>query len=105
MIVTQVEVRTRVGLNLGHRLPDREGSRGRFIGIEEADLIVFGDAGKAWLAGSGPGQVPVNSLPVLTEWAFDAGVGLDAGGIGAYLAKSLSEEEPVKFVVRLQRRF
>ena len=105
LIVTQVEVRTRVGLNLGHRLPDREGSRGRFIGIEEADLIVFGDAGKAWLAGSGPGQVPVNSLPVLTEWAFDAGVGLDAGGIGAYLAKSLSEEEPVKFVVRLQRRF
>ena len=49
--------------------------------------------------------MPVNRLPVLKEWAFDAGVGLDAGGIGAYLAKSLSEEEPVKFVVRLQRRF
>jgi hypothetical protein len=105
MIVTQLEVRTRVGLNLGYRLPDREGGRGRLIGIEEADLVVFGDAGKAWLAGSGPGQVPVNRLPVLDEWAFDAGVGLDAGGIGAYLAKSLSEQEPVKFVVRLQRRF
>jgi len=105
MIATQVEVRTRVGLNLGYRMPDREGSRGRLIGIEEADLVVFGDAGKAWLAGSGPGQVPVNRLPVLKEWAFDAGVGLDAGGIGAYLAKSLSEDEPVKFVIRLQRRF
>jgi hypothetical protein len=104
-ISTQVEVRTRLGLNLGYRLPDREGSRGRLIGIEEADLVIFGDAGKAWLAGGGPGQVPVNSLPVLREWAFDAGVGLDAGGIGAYLAKSLSEGEPVKFVVRLQRRF
>ena len=105
MIVTQVELRTRVGLNLGYRMPGREGSRGRFIGIEEADLVVFGDAGKAWLAGSGPGQVPVNRFPLVKEWAFDAGVGLDAGGIGAYLAKSLSEEEPVKFVVRLQRRF
>jgi hypothetical protein len=41
----------------------------------------------------------------LKEWEFDTGVGLDAGGIGAYLAKSLSESEPVKFVVRLQRRF
>ena len=30
---------------------------------------------------------------------------LDAGAIGAFLAKGLSEGEPVKFVVRLQRRF
>lgn len=106
MIATQLEVRTRLGLNLGYRMPDREGSRrGRLIGIEEADLVIFGDAGKAWLAGRGPGQVPVNRLPVLKEWAFDAGAGLDAGGIAAYLAKSLSEGEPVKFVVRLQRRF
>jgi hypothetical protein len=106
MIVTQVEVRTRLGLNLGYRLPDREGSRpGRFIGIEEADLVLFSDAGKGWLAGGGPGQVPVNRLPVLREWALDIGVGLDAGEIGAYLAKSVSEGEPVKFVVRLQRRF
>jgi hypothetical protein len=106
MIATQLEVRTRLGVNLGYRMPDRDGSRrGRFIGIEEADLVFFGDAGKAWLAGSGPGQVPVNRLPVLREWAFDAGIGLDAGGLGAYLAKSLSEGEPIKFVVRLQRRF
>jgi hypothetical protein len=106
MIATQLEVRTRLGLNLGYRMPEREGSRGgRFLGIEEADLVIFGDAGKAWLAGSGPGQVPANRLPALKEWALDAGVGLDAGGIGAYLAKSLSEGEPVKFVVRLQRRF
>ncbi len=104
-LATQVEFRTRLGLNLGYRLPDREGSRGRLIGIEEADLVIFGDAGKAWLAGSGPGQVPVDRLPVLKEWEFDVGVGIDADGIGAYLAKSLSEEEPVKFVVRLQRRF
>jgi hypothetical protein len=106
MIATQVEVRTRLGLNLGYRMPDREGSRrARFIGIEEADLVFFTDAGKAWLAGGGPGQVPVNRLPVLREWALDIGVGLDAGELGAYLAKSISEGEPIRFVVRLQRRF
>jgi hypothetical protein len=105
MVAVQLEVRTRLSLNLGYRTAGRDGSSGRFIGIEEADLVVFGDGGKAWLAGSGPGQVPVNRLPVLKEWEFDTGVGLDAGGIGAYLAKSLSESEPVKFVVRLQRRF
>jgi hypothetical protein len=105
LIATQVEVRTRLGLNLGYRLPDRESRRGRFIGIEEADLVIFSDAGKAWLAGSGPGQVPVNRIPALKEWAVDIGVGLDAGEIGAYVAKSVSDEEPVKFIVRLQRRF
>jgi Omp85 superfamily domain len=106
MIAAQVEVRTRLGLNLGYRMPEREGNRpGRFIGIEEADLVFLSDAGKAWLAGGGPGQVPVNRIPVLGEWALDVGVGLDAGEIAAYLAKSVSSGEPVKFVVRLQRRF
>ena len=80
-------------------------SAGRFIGIEEADLVLLGDAGKAWLAGDGPGQVPVNRIPSFHEWKTDVGVGLDAGQIGAYLAKSLSEGEPVRFIVRLQRRF
>jgi hypothetical protein len=32
-------------------------------------------------------------------------VGLDAGAIGAYLAKSVTGGEPVRFLVRLQRRF
>jgi hypothetical protein len=106
MIATQLEVRTRLGLNLGYQMQDREGNRrGRFIGIEEADLVFFSDAGKAWLAGRGPGQVPPDRLPVLREWALDLGFGLDAGGIGAYLAKSISTGESVKFLVRLQRRF
>jgi hypothetical protein len=105
-ILAQVEVRTRLGLNLGYRLPDRDGhGSGRFLGIEEADLVLFTDAGKAWLAGSGPGQVPVARIPALKEWAADLGVGIDAGEIGAYLAKSISTGESVKFVVRLQRRF
>jgi hypothetical protein len=104
-ITAQVEVRTRVALNLGHRLRDRDGAPGRFIGLEEADLVFFTDAGKAWLAGEGPEQVPVNRIPSFREWKADFGVGLDAGQIGAYLAKGVSGDEPVRFLVRLQRRF
>jgi hypothetical protein len=105
-ITAQVEVRTRLGLNLGYRLRDREsGAPGRFIGLEEADLVFLSDAGKAWLAGDGPGRVPVNRIPSLHEWKVDVGIGLDAGTFGAYLAKSLSEGESVRFLVRLQRRF
>lgn len=106
VLTAQVEVRTRLGLNLGYRMRDREGdSGGRFIGIEEADLVFLADAGKAWLAGSGPGQVAVDRIPSLGEWDVDLGIGLDTGEIGAYLAKGISEGGPVKFVVRLQRRF
>jgi hypothetical protein len=105
-IVAQVEVRTRLSLNLGYRMRDREvAGVGRFIGIEEADLVILGDAGKAWIAGDGPGQVPIDRIPSLHEWKTDVGVGLDAGGIGAYLVKGLSEGQPVRFIVRLQRRF
>jgi outer membrane protein assembly factor BamA len=104
VVSAQVEVRSRLGLNLGFRTRSANGSR-RFIGIEEADLVLFSDVGKGWLAGSGPGQVPVNRIPSFEEWKVDLGIGLDAGEIGAYLAKGVSEGEPVKFLVRLQRRF
>ena len=106
IVTAQVEVRTRLALNLGYRLRDREGSpTGRFIGIEEADLVLLADAGKGWLAGDGPEQVPADRIPSLGEWRVDFGLGIDAGGIGAYLAKGISEGGPVKFLVRLQRRF
>ncbi|HEU5040061.1 MAG TPA: hypothetical protein VFT84_04520 [Gemmatimonadales bacterium] len=104
-VSAQIEVRTRLGLNLGHRLRDRDGQPGRFIGIEEADLVFLTDAGKAWLAGDGPGQVRSNRIPSFDEWKLDVGVGVDAGAVAAYLAKGVSEGESVKFVVRLQRRF
>jgi len=105
VVSAQVEVRSRVGLNLGYRTRGRENQSRRFIGIEEADLVFFADAGKGWLAGDGPGQVPVNRIPSFSEWKVDVGIGLDAGEIGAYIAKGVSEDESVKFLVRLQRRF
>jgi hypothetical protein len=105
VVTAQVEVRTRLGLNLGFRTQDRENAARRFIGIDEADLVFLADAGKGWLAGSGPGQVPVNRIPSFDEWKVDVGIGLDAGEIGAYIVKGVSEDESVKFLVRLQRRF
>ena len=106
VVNAQVEVRTRLGLNLGYRMRDREGSpSGRFIGVEEADLVFLADAGKAWLAGDGPGQVPANRIPSFDEWKLDVGLGLDAGAIGAYLAKSVTDGEPVRLLLRFQRRF
>ncbi len=105
VLTAQVEVRTRLGLNLGFRMSDAQNRSHRFIGIEEADLVILADAGKGWLAGGGPGQVPVNRIPSFDEWKVDVGVGLDAGEIGAYIVKGVSEDESVKFLVRLQRRF
>jgi hypothetical protein len=105
-IAVQVEVRTRLSLNLGYRMRGGDsGVPGRFVGLEEADLVFLTDAGNAWLAGDGPGQVTPNRIPSFSEWKADVGVGLDAGEIGAYLAKSLTQGEPVRFLVRLQRRF
>ncbi len=105
VLTAQVEVRTRLNLNVGFRTRGRENGSSRFIGIEEADLVLLADAGKGWLAGSGPGQVPVNRIPSFDEWKLDVGIGLDAGEVGAYIAKGISEGESVKFLVRLQRRF
>jgi hypothetical protein len=103
-ITAQVEARTRLGLNLGYRVHGGD-APGRFIGIEEADLVFVADAGDAWLAGDGPGQVRTDRIPSFDEWKADVGVGLDAGEIAAYLAKGLTGGEPVRFLVRLQRRF
>lgn len=105
VVTAQVEIRTRLGLNLGFRTRAGDNRSGRFIGIEEADLVFLADAGKGWLAGDGPGQVPVNRIPSFDEWKVDVGIGLDAGEIGAYIAKGVSDDESVKFLVRLQRRF
>ena len=98
-------MRTRLGLNLGYRVRDREGSpAGRFIGIEEADLVLLADAGTAWLAGDGPGQVPVNRIPKFGEWEWISGWGSTRGD-RSVPRQRLSAGGAVKFIVRLQRRF
>lgn len=106
MLVAQVDFRTRLDLGLGYRYRDEARRQvDRFIGIDQADLVVFLDAGKGWLSGDGPGRVPDDRIPSLNEWKADIGVGLDAGGVGVYLARALTDGQPVRVSLRLKRRF
>lgn len=106
MLAAQVELRSRINLGLLWHYRDRENSDlDRAFGLSQADLVIFSDAGKAWLTGNGPGRVPNDRIPAFREWKADLGVGLDAGGIGVYLAKSLTSGPSVQFIVRLQQRF
>ena len=106
LIAAQVEVRTRVRLGLPIPSPDPylTGLQ-RLFAIREPDIVIFGDAGKGWIAGEGPGRIPNNKLPVLREWKYDIGVGVDAGGLGFYVAQPLHHGLPLTFTMRLQRRF
>ena len=106
MLAAQMELRSRVKLGLLWHYRDKEHpDLDRAFGLDEADLVVFTDAGKAWLTGNGPGRVPNDRIPAFREWRADVGVGIDAGGIGAYLAKGFSNGEPVQFTIRLEQRF
>jgi hypothetical protein len=102
----EAEFRTRLSLGWAFRLHDRERRElDRILAIDQADLVFFGGTGTAWIAGDGPGQVDAGSLPAPSQWKADVGIGADLGGLGLYLAKALTDDEPVRFSVRLQRRF
>jgi hypothetical protein len=106
MMVAQVDLRTRLNLGLGYRYQDESRREiDRFIGIDQTDLVVYVDAGKGWLSGDGPGRVPDDRIPSLNEWKADIGVGLDTGGFGIYLSRALTDGQPVRLGLRLQRRF
>ena len=106
MLAVQLEVRTNFPFKLPFRLlPPDVAVLQQVLGIEQAELVVFGDAGKAWLTGTGPGRVPNDRIPVLGEWDADAGFGIDTGGLGVYLAKALTADQPLRFIIRLQQRF
>jgi hypothetical protein len=98
-IVLQAEFRRNLGLRIGTRL----GSYG--VGIEQADLVIFGDFGSAWIAGDQAGQVPSNRIQSIGEWKSDFGIGLDAGLVGIYVSKAIADNTDPRFTLRLQRRF
>lgn len=106
MVAVQLEVRTRTRMGLPFATPDPYVTAlQRLLGIREPDIVVFGDLGKAWISGEGPGRVPNDRLPKLNEWSADLGFGFDAGGLGLYLAQPLTGSGALRFTVRLQRRF
>jgi hypothetical protein len=106
MIAVQLEVRTRTRLGLPLVTSDPYLSAAqRLLGIREPDVVIFGDAGKSWITGNGPGRIPNDRIPVLREWASDIGFGFDAGGIGLYISQPLTGGGPLTLTARLQRRF
>lgn len=106
MLAVQLEVRTPLPVSLPIRIRNADlAAIQQILGIEQADLVLMGNAGKAWLTGEGPGRVPNDRIPVLREWDADIGAGLDAGGIGLYVAKAVAVDRAFRFVLRLQRRF
>ncbi len=106
LVAAQLEVRTRTRIGLPFATPDPYVTAlQRLFGIREPDIVIFGDLGKAWISGQGPGRVPNDRLPALNEWSANVGFGFDAGGLGLYLAQPLTGGGPLLFTVRLQRRF
>jgi hypothetical protein len=98
-MVLQAEVRRTVPVRVATRV-------GAYtLGIDQLDLVLFGDIGSAWVAGDGPGQVPAGKVQALDEWRSDIGVGVDAGLLGAYVALPLKDGSGPQFSLRLSRRF
>ena len=106
MLAAQIEIRTNLPIDVPFRIRNAElAALQQILGIEQAELVLLADAGKSWLTGDGPGRVPNNRIPKFGEWDADVGVGIDAGGIGVYLAKAVSTSRSFRAVLRLQRRF
>ncbi len=111
VLVGQVEFRTHLGLDFGPDWAstdwsDQESERYEPFHVTGPDLVVFADAGYAWLVGNGPGRIPSGKLPALGAYKADVGLGLDFGPLGFYLAKPLGKgASDVTFSARMGRRF
>lgn len=98
-LVVQAEYRRTLGIDFSTRIGNTT------LGLQRPELVIFGDAGSAWLAGEGAGRVPSGSIQSIREWRSDVGVGLDAGSFGVYIARSLVDSGPFRFGFRLSPRF
>jgi hypothetical protein len=69
--------------------------------------VLFADAGRGWTVGDGAPEIRQDrGLPPLSSFRTSLGLGVDFGGLGFYLAKSVSSSrEKVNFLIRLGRRF
>ncbi len=106
VMLVQAEYRGHISLHWAYRSsqPEDEESKS-LLALRGPDLVVLGDAGQAWLVGSGPGRLPSNRLPTLGSWLGDLGMGVDWGGFGLYVAKAVTAGEPLRFTLRLDHRF
>jgi hypothetical protein len=110
VIAFQTEYRGHVKLNWSYNpwkedKPDREEGPSSFFWLGGLDVVVFADAGQAWLVGNGPNRLPGGRIPRFDSWLVDVGLGVDWGGFGVYVAKAVTTGERLRFTVRLDHRF
>ena len=107
MAMAQVEFRGDLGLDpFGILDGDREWRR-RGWG-RGAQWVVFADAGRGWLVGPGDGgrSYPRHTIPRLSTFHTNVGLGLVLDDLGLYLAKPLHQPDaPANFFIRLRPRF
>jgi hypothetical protein len=106
VLLMQVEYRGHMSLNWSYN-PARDDDHPPLtqLFLEGLDLVVFGNAGQAWLVGAGPGRFPSDAIPPLADWIADLGMGIDWGGFGIYIAKAITVGERPRVTVRLDHRF
>jgi hypothetical protein len=107
VLLIQAEFRGHMSLRWVYD-PDRDGAGGSGLlaaWVDGLDLVLFANAGSAWLVGDGPARFPGDRIPPLDSWLADLGVGLDWGGLGVYAAKSIATDEPPRLILRLTHRF
>ena len=106
VLLVQAEYRGHISLHWAYNSsrPEDEQSKS-LLALRGPDLVVLGDAGQAWLVGTGPGRVPSDRLPTIGSWLGNLGLGVDWGGFGLYVAKAVTTGEPLRFTLRLDHRF
>lgn len=104
--LAQIEYRSDLRLNFSGDWEDWP--RHYYSAHGDVVWVLFADAGRGWNTGTPDGTLTYGrgTLPPLSTFRSDVGLGLDLGGIGIYAAKSVSTPaEPVNFFVRLRHRF
>ena len=105
MALAQVEYRGDLHFDLFTDWSDDHYMRSRSSGV----WVIFADAGRGWLVGPSAADSLTfdrNTLPPLSSFRTDLGIGLDFSVLGVYAAKAMSSPtEPVNFFVRIRHRF
>jgi hypothetical protein len=104
MVLTQLEYRGDLEVNWNFS----EWNNGsHYLG----SWVVFVDAGRGWLVGpEAPGGTMTYSrgtIPPLSTWRTDVGLGMDFDAVGVYVAKAVggADKLPPNFFIRLTKRF
>jgi len=76
------------------RRGDRDWGEWQDFWWDGPQFVLFADAGNAWLKGTEPGRL---------NW--DVGLGLELGSVGLYAARAIERNQPIRWTLRIHRRF